>query len=62
MVMHGPTTTKELVQIFNFSLKSLPSFLEIRKKKKLEYRKENSDSSKSSLLRSDDIRTLYIHF
>jgi nucleolar pre-ribosomal-associated protein 1 len=63
MVMHGPTTTKELEQIFNFSLKSVPSFLEIRKRQKPTLSlNENLEPSKCSLLRSDDIRTLYIKF
>lgn len=33
MVMHGSSTTKELQETFNFSLKTLHGFLKIRKEK-----------------------------
>lgn len=57
MVMHGSTTTKELHANFNFSLKSLSSFLRIRKKSK-----KSSEKDDSNLSRSEDVRTLYIKF
>lgn len=47
MVRHGANTTRELVSLFNFSLKSFPGFLNNRKVLK--------DSQES-------LRSLYIHF
>jgi hypothetical protein len=49
LVMHGSNTTRELLDHFNFTLKSLGSFLKIRKKY------THGDAA-------EDIRTLYIRF
>lgn len=51
LVMHGSSTTKELLDTFNFTLKPLALFLRIKKKQTI-------DSGKSL----EDIRTLYIKF
>lgn len=50
VVMHGQSTTKELMDCFNFTLKPLSGFLRIRKK-------SNADGKSF-----EDIRTLYIKF
>jgi Ribosome 60S biogenesis N-terminal len=50
LVMHGQSTTKELLDCFNFTLKPLNGFLRIRKR-------SNSEGKST-----EDIRSLYIKF
>ncbi len=51
LVMHGPSTTRELFDAFNFQLKPLAGFLRIRRKQ--------SEPNGNSI---QDIRTLYVKF